>query len=260
MKTLQANVGGVQIAYARRGSGEPLVLIHGYPLDHSIWEPLAALLGEDFDIIMPDLRGFGDSQAADASGSIDAYASDLAELLRQLQVPQAVIAGHSMGGYVALAMIRNHPAMVVGLGLVSSQVRADTPDRREGREAAARKVLYDGVEHVARAMSAQLADDPRIQAKMHDLIGRQTPAGLAAALRAMAERPDSMEMVGKLGIPVVVIHGNVDRLIPIDRGREVKELLPTAALVQVDGAGHLPMIEKPDAVAGGLRLFLKRPG
>ena len=260
MKTEKTNIDGVEIAYARLGKGVPLVLIHGYPLDHSIWEPLGVLLERDFDLIMPDMRGFGASQIVDSSGSIDAYGSDVAGLLRELQVPQAIFAGHSMGGYVALAIARNQPAIVTGLGLISSQVRADTPERREGRHASARKVIEEGVGPVASAMSTQLTENPRIQADMHDLIQRQDPAGLASALLAMAGRPDSRAMLGMLEVPVVAIHGDRDGLIPVDRGREVKELLPAAELLTVPGAGHLPMLENPEAVASGLRLFLKRPG
>jgi 3-oxoadipate enol-lactonase len=259
MKTWQSSVDGAQIAYARQGSGVPLVLIHGYPLDHSIWEPLAPALEGDFDLIMPDLRGFGGSRAAAPSGSIDVYGADVAGLLSALQLPRAIIAGHSMGGYVALAIVRNHPEIVAGLSLVSSQVRADTPDRRKGREAAAKTVMEDGVEDVASAMSTQLTEDPLIQASMRDLIGRQEPEGLASALRAMSGRPDSREVVGQLTIPVVDIHGDEDRLIPFDRGREVQELLSSAVLVTVPGAGHLPMIENPSVVAGALRLLLKQP-
>jgi 3-oxoadipate enol-lactonase len=258
METSQTEVTGVKIAYGRRGAGAPLVLIHGYPLDHSIWEPLGVLLEHDFDLIMPDLRGFGGSQVQDASGSIDAYGSDVTGLLRQLHVSRAILVGHSMGGYVALAITRNRPDIVAGLGLVSSQLTADTPERREGRRAGAKQVTEDGVEPVASAMSLQLTADPRIQASMHDLIRIQKPAGLASALLAMAGRPDSREMLGHLKIPVVAIHGDEDRLIPFDRGREVKELLATADFVSVTGAGHLPMLENPAAVADGLRLFLKR--
>jgi 3-oxoadipate enol-lactonase len=258
MKTLHVSIDGAEMAYARRGKGVPLVLIHGYPLDHSIWEPLAALLEGDFDLIMPDLRGFGASQMHDPSGSIDAYGSDVAALLRQLQVPAAIVAGHSMGGYVALAMARRYPSVVTGLGLVSSQVRADTPERREGRRASAAKVMDEGVRPVAIAMSAQLTADRQIQASMHDLILRQKPRALASALLAMAGRLDSREPLGKLKIPVVAIHGEDDQLIPVDRGREVKELLPSAGLVTVPAAGHLPMLEHPEVVANALRLFLRR--
>jgi 3-oxoadipate enol-lactonase len=258
MKTLQANASSVEIAYGRLGRGVPLVLIHGYPLDHTIWEPLAALLESDFDLIMPDMRGFGASQMQDPSGSIDAYGSDVAVLLRQLQVPAAIVAGHSMGGYVALAMARSYPNVVTGLGLVSSQVGADTPERREGRIASAAKVMDEGVAPVATAMSAQLTADPRIQASMHDLILKQKPAALASALLAMAGRFDSRELLGKLTIPVVAIHGEDDQLIPVDRGREVRKLLPSADLVTVPGAGHLPMLENPEVVANALRLLLRR--
>ena len=123
MKPWQSNGDSTGIAYARQGTGVPLVLIHGYPLDRSIWEPLVGPLGEDFELIMPDLRGFGGSHVADASGSIDAYGSDVTGLLRQLQVPRAIVAGHSMGGYVALGIVRHHPEMVAGLCLVEGRGR-----------------------------------------------------------------------------------------------------------------------------------------
>jgi len=260
MKEFKTNIDGIDIAYARQGEGVALVLVHGYPLDHSIWEPIVALLERDFDLIMPDLRGFGGSQVEDASGSIDTYASDVAGLLRQLEVPRAIVAGHSMGGYVALALARNHPGIVTGLALVSSQLRADTPERSEGRHQSARQVMAEGVGPVASAMSSQLTADPRIQASMQALIERQAPAGLAYALLAMAGRPDAREMIANLRIPVVAIHGDQDALIPIDRGREVKEVLPSAEIVTVPGAGHLLMMENPEAVARGLRLFPNQAG
>jgi 3-oxoadipate enol-lactonase len=256
----EIRVGGLDISYARRGSGMPLVLIHGYPLDRSIWDPLSGLLEDDFDLIMPDLRGFGNSGMLDSGGSIAAYAADVAGLLEALQLSRVAVAGHSMGGYVALAMVRHHTSLIAGLSLVASQVRGDTRERQKGRYKAAIDVMEQGVGPVADAMSLQLTSIPEIQLSMRDLIQRQRPAALASALRAMAERPDARNMIASLQVPVVVIHGDADVLIPIDRGREVRNLLPAADLVEVHGAGHLPMLEQQQAVAEGLRLLLKARG
>jgi 3-oxoadipate enol-lactonase len=256
MQMEKALVGNVKIAYARQGSGRPLILLHGYPLDHSIWAQMPGLLADAFDLIMPDLRGFGDSQMLDSGGSMAAYASDVAGLLERLHLGSVLVAGHSMGGYVALAMVRHYPQLIAGIGLISSQVRDDTPERRAGRYTAATDVVEEGVGPVADVMSTQLTAVPEIQASMRGLIDRQQPAALAFALRAMAARPDSHEAVAALQMPVVVIHGDADALIPVDRGREVKDLLPSAILVEVHGAGHLPMLEDPRAVAQGLRQFL----
>ena len=118
----KVKVNGINIAYERRGRGEPLVLIHGYPLDGTTWNEIASLLENDFDLIIPDLRGMGQSDAVDKTYTVADLASDVAGLLDHLKVQKAFIAGHSMGGYVALAFARAYPNRVRGLGMISSQV------------------------------------------------------------------------------------------------------------------------------------------
>ena len=119
-------VNGIELAYERRGRGTPLVLIHGYPLDHSIWTEVASQLENDFDLILPDVRGFGESTTVDAPYSLTDISSDLAALLDSLGVGSTALAGHSMGGYVALAFAKLFPKRVSGLALISSQAAADT--------------------------------------------------------------------------------------------------------------------------------------
>ena len=131
MNTLEIN--GIRLAYDRRGKGRPLVLLHGYPLDHRLWDEVVPLLEDQFDLILPDLRGFGGSSTVDAFYTMEDIASDIAGLLDFLGIQKTAIAGHSMGGYVALAFARLYPERVTGLGLVSSQVLADTPAKREDR-------------------------------------------------------------------------------------------------------------------------------
>ncbi len=110
-------INDIELAYERRGTGTPLVLLHGYPLDHHLWDDVAPLLGDTFDLIIPDLRGFGESTTVDRQFSMDDYASDIAGLLDILEIQKAAIAGHSMGGYVALAFARLYPERVNGLGV-----------------------------------------------------------------------------------------------------------------------------------------------
>ena len=256
METGELEIEGVRIAYTRRGKGPPLVLIHGYPLDRSIWDPVASMLESDFDMIIPDLRGFGDSEVTDAGRAILAYAADLAGLMDRLGATRAFVAGHSMGGYVALALMRQYPERLMGLGLVASQMLPDAPDRREARYAAAQEVLAKGVGPVAEAMAPKLSSDEGIQATVRAIISRQRSAGLASALEAMAERPNSTEVVSNFLMPMVVVHGQADALIPVERGREVKIALPSAHYVELPRAGHMPMMEDPGGVADALRFFL----
>ncbi len=260
MEIAKVNVAGINIAYVRRGRGVPLVLLHGYPLDHSLWDEVVPMLENDFDLIMPDLRGFGESDVMEADRSIIDYASDIAALLTHLGLRKALLAGHSMGGYVALAFLREYPERAAGLGLVSSQVVADSPETKEARVATAQRVLKAGVGEVAESMPPKLSADARIQARARGLISRQRAAGVANALYAMAERPDSSELFSSSTLPVVILHGEVDALISVERGRQMKSALPSAHYVELGGAGHLPMLEDPPAVAAALRFFINARG
>jgi 3-oxoadipate enol-lactonase len=262
----KVEVNGIQLAYDRRGTrgSTPLVLLHGFPLDHHLWDEVVPLLEDTFDVILPDLRGFGDSTTVDSSYSMDDYASDIAGLLDQLGIQKAAIVGHSMGGYVALAFARLYPERVRGLGLVSSQVLADAPERKEGRYKSAADVSDNGISSVVEAMTPKFTTDGKLQAYARASMERQPAAAYIGALKAMAERPDSTSLLsslrdgdasqgGAFHFPVVVIHGDADSLIPIDRAREVKAALPQAHLVEISGAGHMPMMEAKEKTVEALK-------
>lgn len=254
MNTVTVN--GVRIAYHRRGRGRPLLLVHGFPLDHSVWEELAALLEDDFDLILPDLRGFGASSDPREGDRIEQYAGDLLAILNHLRVERALVAGHSMGGYVALALARLVPERLLGLGLIATQHLADAPERAAGRLALAESVLRDGLAAVAGDMSGRLTANADQVPALRELILRQRPAGVAGALRAMAGRPDSTELLRRFRLPVVIVTGLADALIPPERSREMAALLPQARLHELEGVGHMPMMEAPRRVAEALRELL----
>jgi pimeloyl-ACP methyl ester carboxylesterase len=247
------NTNGIQLAYDRRGKGAPLVLLHGYPLDHHLWDEILPLLEDTFDLIIPDLRGFGESTTIDSAYGMDDFAADVAGLLDHLDVKKAAIAGHSMGGYIALAFVRRYPDRVSGLGLVASQVLADTPERKEGRYKSAADVEANGIGSVVETMTTKFTPDERLQAYARASMERQPPAAYIGALKAIAERQDSTPLLSTFHFPVALIHGDSDSLVPIDRAREVKAALPQAHLVEIPGVGHMPMMEAPQQTAEGLR-------
>lgn len=249
----KVNINNVTLAYERRGRGTPLVLLHGYPLDHTIWNETAPFLEDQFDLILPDLRGFGDSTTVDSPYTMDSIAADIAGLLNHLGIEKTAIAGHSMGGYVALTFARLYPARVRGLGLISSQVPADPPDRKEGRYATAAQVSENGTVGVVEAMTPKLSTDQRVQSIVRGIMEKQSAAGVIGALKAMAERLDSTELLAAFKFPVVVLHGDADALIPAERAREVKAALAQAELAVLPGVGHMPMLEAPEATAAALR-------
>lgn len=251
------NVNGIQLAYERGGQGTPLVLLHGYPLDHHLWDEVVPLLESTFDVITPDLRGFGQSTTVDAPYTMDDFASDLAGLLDHLGISQAAIVGHSMGGYVALAFARLYPERVRGLGLVSSQLAADSPERKEGRYKSAADVAENGIGSVVEAMAPKFTTDERLQSVARASMQEQSPAAYIGALKAMAERPDSTESLASFPYPVVIVHGDADVLIPIDRAREAKSILPHSHLVEIPGVGHIPMLEAKEETAEALKYLAK---
>jgi 3-oxoadipate enol-lactonase len=250
---LKVEVDKKTIAYARHGKGMPLVLLHGYPLDHSIWEPLVPFLENDFDLILPDLPGFGDSQVMGGNPSMAGYARVIASLMDMLGVPKAALVGHSMGGYVALAFAQDFPERLFGLGLVSSQVLADPPERKTARYAEARQVTEHGVMDVAYGMSVKLTAALNLQTELKDLILQQQPDGLAAASRAMADRMDSSDLVMGFTLPLVLVHGLSDGLIPVERAQSIKAAVAHATLVEIPNCGHMPMLEAPGVTAEALK-------
>jgi pimeloyl-ACP methyl ester carboxylesterase len=253
---LKANMNGNSVAYERRGKGMPLVLLHGYPLDHTIWEPLLPILEKEFDLILPDLRGFGESDAPETGTLMSDFAADVAGLLDRLDIEKAAVAGHSMGGYVALAFAHAYPRRVLGLGLVASQALADPPERKAARYQEAEHVLAHGVKDVAEGMSVKLTANVSLQTSLKELILRQRPEGLAEALRAMADRPDSAPFLAEFDFPVSIVHGLADALIPIDRARAVRAAVKKGYLVEIEGAGHMPMLEVPQSTADALKSLL----
>jgi 3-oxoadipate enol-lactonase len=249
-------VNGIEIAYARPGKGKtPLVLVHGYPLDHSIWAKVTPLLAADFDLILPDLRGFGQSGLVRTQFTITDMAADIAGVLDHLGISRVFIAGHSMGGYISLAFAHAFPQRVAGLSLIASQALADTPERKKARYEAAVRISTSGVEAVATDRPPVLTSNQEVQLTLQELIANQKPGGLAGALKAMAERNDMTMELSKFRFPVVLVHGDADALIAIERARELKTILPEAELVELSGVGHMPMMEAPQAVAVALSLL-----
>ena len=232
------------------------MLVHGFPLDHRSWQPLVAYLQARFDVILPDLRGFGQSDAPPGCYDMEGLASDLAALLDGLGIQKTFIAGHSMGGYVSLAFARSVPARVLGLGMISSQAIADLPERKTGRYATAGQVAIHGMSAVAE-MAEKLTANADQQPFFRELILSQSPQGVMGALMAMAERPDSSALLPSFQFPVVLVHGLADNLILPQRSREMKALLPQAELFELSGVGHSPAVEAPDETARCLQKLLR---
>jgi pimeloyl-ACP methyl ester carboxylesterase len=247
------NLPKTRLQYHRQGYGMPLVLLHGFPLNWETWKPLIPLLENDFDLLLPNLRGFGGSVCSDARYSLADMADDISDMLDSLRIEKAAIAGHSMGGYIALAFANTHPGRLLGLGLVATQVLPDSPERKESRYQTVRQVEELGLDGLAQNMADLLSRELAIQKILRDIMLRQPKTGVICALKALAERPDQTSTLKSINQPVIIVHGKEDRLIPVDRALAMKEINPGSILTVIPKAGHMPMMEKPVETASALR-------
>jgi len=246
----------VPLYFEEFGSGIPIVLVHGFPLDHTIWEPVVAPLTKHSRIVLPDLRGFGRSPVPPGKTSIRMMAEDLVVLLDLLKIDKAIMVGHSMGGYICLSFAQAYPHRLAGLGLVATQAAADTPEKRQARFNTADEVERHGVKVIADNMVPKLTANAELQTVLRELILKTDPIGVIGALKAMAERPDSTGLLSSISVPSVVLAGSVDTLIPIERSKTMAQLLARAWLAELPGVGHMPMMEAPQQAAETLRQLI----
>jgi 3-oxoadipate enol-lactonase len=240
-----------------------VVLIHGFPLTRAIWEPYTDALARSSRVLRPDLRGAGASSTPEGPYLIERHAADLAASLDALGIDRAGLIGHSMGGYVALAFARMFTERITRLALVASRLRADTPQEAATRRDLADRIERDGsVEALVDAYLPRLLA-PQTLAKRGDVVERvyaiareNAPAGMAATLRGMALRASSEDIAEDLDIPVHVIAGARDRVVPLEEAQSVAAGFPRGRLVVCDESGHLPMIEEPVRVTEALIAWL----
>ena len=245
------------VFFQRPGNGLAVILIHGYPLDHTIWQSVIPLLDKDAHLILPDLRGHGSSQTPEGTYTVDQMAEDVAGLMDFLKIKKAILVGHSLGGYVALAFASKYPHKLLGLGLVASKTNADTPAQKASRQAAIADIKAHGMQPVADAMSKKLVAEPGLSAGLQALIMKMDPAGAIGALGAMAERSDTSKVLADLKMPVLVIAGTKDALIPIETARQMVELTKNITYLELDGVGHMPMLESPIQTAEAIHKLIQ---
>jgi 3-oxoadipate enol-lactonase len=240
-----------------------LVLVHAFPLNARMWEPQMELAERGWRVVAPQLRQFdgGDDPAAT---SIDEYAADVLGLLRLLDVDRAIVAGVSMGGYIALAMFRLAPQSVRGMVLADTRAEADTPEAVENRRRALRLVDEGGPAAVADDMIPKLVGDttrrtrPEVVARIRALILSSPAQAIAGAIRAMMTRPDSTGLLAAIACPTLVVVGDEDTLTPPSLSENLHRRIAGSELVAIPRAGHLASIEEPRAFNAALARFLDR--
>ena len=245
-------LGNLELAYEESGSGPPLLFIHGWPHNRTLWSGQLSGLSTHARCIAPDLRGFGGSTVT-GPYAMEQYAADLVALLDSLGVDRAIVCGLSMGGYVAMAMVRHHRDRVRALILASTRATADTPEGREKRVRLVEFVREHGVEALAarqlKAMVGATTFDsrPELLESLRRLMAAAPLEGVVGALQAMADRPDSTALLATLDIPTLVIGGREDTFTQPDELGQLAAGIPGARLELIATAGHVCAFERPAA-------------
>lgn len=249
---------GQELDVREDGAGPAVVLVHGYPLDGAMWSGVARALAETFRVIKPDLPGRG-STPDPVTGGIEAYADFVAAILESLPAPVGV-AGFSMGGYVALALMKRSPEKVRALALVDTRASADDEAGKQKRDEAIAKVRSEGIAPIAEGMIGKMLASGSLPRKdlverLRRIMLRQTPLTVEADLIAMKYRADSTALLSQIRIPTLVVVGEEDALTPPSDSRAMAETIPGARFVSIPGAGHMAPMEQPRAVARVLADF-----
>ncbi|MDQ3958612.1 MAG: alpha/beta hydrolase [Actinomycetota bacterium] len=245
------------------GAGTPVLLVHAFPLNARMWEPQIESLGDRWRLVAPDLMGFGASDAPEdpSAYSVDSFADDLKAVLDELGIDKVVLAGLSLGGYVALAFLRKHRSSVSALVLADTRSEADAPEAIEKRTNQQATVREQGPGALTDGLVGALLGEPTRE-KKPDVVAtvrglmENSPAGYIGALEAMKGRPDSTPDLAGITLPTLIIVGENDTLTPPELSRKMHEHIGGSRLVVIPEAGHLSNLEAPEAFNGALAEFL----
>ncbi len=253
---------GLRLAYTDTGRGLPVLFLHGFPLNRSMWDKQVDALSLRYRILTIDLRGHGESDAPLWRYSVEEFADDVTALLDHLKLQQVVLVGLSMGGYVAFAFTRRYRHRLHGLILTDTRAQADTVEGRKGRFHLAQTAHTKGPAAVAEVMLPKLLapetlrSDPSLVQRLRSMIETMPLSGIAGDLMAMADRPDSVSLLPSITCPTLVVVGEQDQATPVADARLMADSIPGARLSIIPQAGHLPNLEQPEQFNRILEEFL----
>ncbi|MGX6606232.1 alpha/beta fold hydrolase [Micromonosporaceae bacterium Da 78-11] len=244
---------------------DPVLLIHGHPFDHTMWDPQAtALRAAGHRVIAPDLRGYGAAEVVPGITLFDGFARDLAGLLDRLDVPRAVVGGVSMGGQIAMEFHRLFPERVAALILADTSPVAETEQGRIQRDALADRLVAEGMAgYAAEVIDRMIAPEhvtgmPAVADHVLRMMHATAPEGAAAALRGRSLRPDYQASLAAARVPALILVGAGDTYTPVEQAELLHDLIIGSELVVIDQAAHLPGLEQPAAFNEAVLQFLSK--
>jgi 3-oxoadipate enol-lactonase len=262
MPQMKITSGEAEIFYEVLGSGPPVVLLHPFPANHQLWGPAAQALVTRHRVILPDLRGHGDSGAGEGPATMAKHAEDVARVLDREKVGRAPLVGVSIGGYVLFEFWRKYRARVMALGLCNTKPQADTAEARAGRLQAAADVLERGTDAFFESSVPKLLGEttrrtrPDLVEGALRLMRKMSAEDVAAVQRGMAERPDSMETLKTIDVPTLIVTGAEDVVTGVAEAELMRQNISGSEMNVVARAGHYSPWEQPEEVGRMVRQFV----
>lgn len=259
---MQAKINGMTLAFNDRGTGLPIVFLHAFPLNRTMWAKQEDALSSQCRVITIDLRGHGESDAPLWHYSLDQAADDVHGLLDYLSIRQAVFVGLSMGGYILFAFHRKFADRVTGMVLADTRAQADTDEGKQARFEMAQIAYKQGATAIADIMIPKLLSPATIQTRpelvqhVRTMIEGNQVSGIAGDLMAMAGRPDSIPLLQRMTCPTQIIVGDLDLPTPPSDAKLMADRIPNAHLAIIPGAAHLSNLEQPDLFNETVRSFV----
>jgi 3-oxoadipate enol-lactonase len=248
---VQAQINSITLAFNDQGTGLPIIFLHAFPLNRTMWAKQEEALSSQFRVITIDLRGHGESDAPLWHYSLDQAADDVRGLLDYLSIRQAVFVGLSMGGYILFAFYRKYAEYVNGLVLADTRAQADTDEGKQARFELAQIAYKQGARAIADVMIPKLLSPatietrPELVQRVRTMIEGNQVSGIAGDLMAMAERPDSITLLKQMTCPTQIIVGDLDFPTPPSDAKLMADKIPNAHLAIIPGAAHLSNLEQP---------------
>ena len=251
-----------EIFYDVIGSGPPVVLLHPFPANHTLWLPMAQMLASRYRLIMPDLRGHGESSLGSGPATMQKLAADVARVMEHAGVDRAPLAGVSIGGYAIFEFWRRFRERVTALVLCNAKAQADTPEARANRLQVADDVLQRGTGPFFEGMVQKLLGEttrrsrPDLVEGALRMMHKMSAEDVAGVQRGMAERPDSVPTLKTITVPTLIITGDEDILAGLPEAELMKRSIPGSQMMAVAKAGHYSPWEQAEEVGRLLRQFL----
>lgn len=251
MPVVKANK--IEIYYEVAGTGEPFLLVHGHPFDHTMWAPQVEVFSNHYQVVTPDIRGYGKSSSPKTGTThFEDYATDLLALMDSLKIGSFHVAGLSQGGQFIMEIFRQAPNRVKSLIFADTFAGLDTPEAKQARYDAADRMEKEGMSGYANESIHKMirpehvTSMPEVTAHVMKMMLGTSPKGAATAARARCERIDYLhEVLPNINVPTLAIVGRQDEFTPIAKAEELQQNLQNCKLVIIEDAGHMPNLEHP---------------